>query len=176
VVVFSESNPANQGASESYFKKDKKGITYFGGEPTTDFERQMVPYRVISFPIVLQKPHLQVAKAGLLYDLDMDGDGINEQADLFAEIVAVGFETVTTPAGIFPNAIKLQGKMTIGITLSRNQKKVEILDTTTHWFALGVGMVQGIEKIELPAVDRKAPSGMIITEVLEKFSTKGPPA
>lgn len=174
VVVFRESNPANRGVSESYFKKDKKGITYFGGEPTTDFERQFVPYRVIPFPIVLDQSYIQIEKNGLLYDMDIDGDGINERADLKATATAVGFETVTTPAGQFRNALKLQGTMTLEITLSRNQKKAEILDITTHWFAPDVGMVQGIEKIEFPAMGGRAPSGTIITETLQKFSTNDP--
>jgi len=176
VTIFHESNPANRGESESYFKRNKEGITYFGGEPTTDFERQFIPYRVIPFPIVFQKPYVQIEKTGLLYDIDMDNDGINEKADIRAEVIAMGFETITTPAGIFRNALKLQGRMIIGLTLSVNHKKAEMLDTTTHWFAPGVGMVQGIEKIEFSSVAGSTPSGTLITEILQRFNTNGTPS
>ncbi len=170
VVIFSESNPANRGQSESYFKKDKNGITYFGGEPTTELENQIVPYLVIPFPIVLGKPYIQVQRTGLRYDHDIDHDGIKERADMRSEITAVGFETMTVPGGTFQSVIKFEGKTTLLLTLSRDQKKAKIIDVTTHWFALGVGMIKMIEKIEFPEVAGRAPTGTIVTETLTQFS------
>jgi hypothetical protein len=170
VLVFSESNPANRGKSESYFKKDKNGITYFGGEPTTELEDQIVPYLVIPFPIVLGRPYTQVQKTGLRYDHDIDHDGIKERVDMLSEITAVGFETLSVPGGTFQNVIKFEGKTALVLTLSRDQKKAEIIDNTTHWFALGVGMIKMIEKIEFPEVAGRAPTGTIVTETLTQFS------
>ncbi len=176
VLIFSESNRANQGPAESYFQKDKKGITYFGSNATTPFEQQLVPYRVIPFPIILHKPHIQVQKRDLSYDFDLDHDGINEKADTLSEVTAVGKETVSTGAGTFRDTIRFEGKMTIWITLSSDQKVVPIVDTTTHWFAKDVGMVKGTEKIEFPEINGRALPGTIIIEELTAYTKKLPPS
>jgi len=173
VVVFWESNQSNHGQAESYLLKDKDGITYFGGKPTTDLESQLVPYRVIQFPIVLGKTVLQVEKRNLAFDLDIDQDGAKERADTRAEVAATAIETVSTPAGIFHDTIKFQGTMTVWVTLSRDKRRVPILDTTTHWFAKDVGMVKQIEKLEFPEGFDGESSGTITTEVLTEYSKGG---
>ncbi|MBI3358597.1 MAG: hypothetical protein HY037_03280 [Nitrospirae bacterium] len=176
VVVFWESNQSNRGQAESYLSKNKEGITYFGGNPTTDFETQLVPYRVIQFPIVLGKTVVQVEKRNLTYDLDIDHDGVREKADTRAEVAAVAIETVSTPAGTFRDTIKFQGTMTVWITLSRDKKRMPIVDTTTHWFAKDVGMVKQIEKLTFPEEMAGAPTGTITTEVLTEYSKPKSPA
>ena len=169
VVVFWESNQSNRGAVESYLSKDKEGITYFGGNPTTDFETQIVPYRVIQFPIVLGKTVLQIEKRNLTYDLDLDHDGVKEKADTRAEVAAVTVETVFTPAGTFRDTIKFQGTMTVWVTLSRDKRRVPIVATTVHWFAKDVGMVKQIEKLDFSEGIDGAPSGTIRTEILTEY-------
>jgi len=168
-VVFWESNQSNRGQAESYLSKDKEGIVYYGGNPTTDFETQLVPYRVIRFPIVLGKKYMQVEKRNLTYDLDLDHDDVKEKTDTIAEVTAVSVETVSTPAGTFRDTIKFQGTMTVWVTLSNDKKRVPIIATTTHWFAKDVGMVKQIEKLEFPEELDSAPSGTITTEVLTEY-------
>jgi hypothetical protein len=176
VQVFSETNQGGRGPTESYFKQDKTGITYWGGSPTTDFESRLVPYKVIPFPIVFGEPYRQIERNGVPYETDLDQDGARERADALAEITAVGFETISTPAGHFRNTIKFEGKMTIWITLSKDKTKVVIVSQMTNWFAPGVGMVKGIERVSLPAIGGKPSLESIMTEVLESFSRKESPA
>lgn len=170
VKIFTESNQANEGPAESYFFKDQNGIVYYGGEPTTPFETQIVPYRVVRFPVLFHKPFWQIQKAGISFGSDLDNDGKDEEADVSAQITAIGFETITVPAGTFKNALKLEGTLTIQVTLSRNQKVVQMIDKTTNWFGEGVGMLKGVERMEYPAVNGNSPNGSIITEELAEYT------
>ncbi len=168
-VIFWESNQSNRGQAESYLAKDKEGIMYYGAEPTTDFEAQIIPFRAIQFPIVVGKKYIQVEKRNLTYDLDLDGDSVKEKADTVADVTAIAIETVFTPAGTFRDAVKFQGKMTVWLTLSKSKKRVPIVATTTHWFAKDVGMVKQIEKLAFPEGLDNAPSDTITTEVLTEY-------
>ncbi|HZR46188.1 MAG TPA: hypothetical protein VFA47_05770 [Candidatus Manganitrophaceae bacterium] len=170
VKVFSETNQANEGPTDSYFFRDRNGIIYHGGEPMTPFEKQLVPYRVIRFPMVLHQTFSQIQKDNISFGQDLDNDGQDEQAQVRAEITAAGLETVAVPAGVFKDCLKLQGTLVVQVTLSKNQKVVQLIDKTTNWFAPGVGLIKGIERIEYPAVDGGNPTGNIITEELTEYS------
>ena len=170
VKIFAETNQANDGPAESYFVRDKEGITYHGGDPTTPFESQIVPYRVIHFPIVLNGTFSQIEKSGLAFGRDLDNDGKDEETDVSARITAVSLETVSTPAGTFKNCLKLQGTMTLQIALSGSGKVVQLTDTTTNWFAPEVGMVKGTEKTEFPSIEGRGGQGILITEELTEYS------
>ncbi len=168
-VIFWESNQSNRGQAESYISRNKEGITYLGGKPTTDFEAQLIPFMAIRFPIVLGKKELQVEKRNLIYDLDLDRDGVKEKANVIAEVTAVALETVFTPAGVFRDTIKFQGTMSVWVTMSRDKKQLPIIGKTMHWFAKDVGMVKQIEKLEFPEGLDGMPSGTITTEVLTEY-------
>src|SRR5712691_6663395 len=53
VKIFRETNQGNKGPTDGYFRRDKTGIIYFGSQPTTPFEQQLIPYRVLVFPLTL---------------------------------------------------------------------------------------------------------------------------
>ena len=55
VKIFRETNQGNKGPTDGYFRRDKTGITYFGSQPTTPFEQQLIPYRVLVFPLTDRK-------------------------------------------------------------------------------------------------------------------------
>ena len=172
VKVFSETNQANEGPTDSYFFRDKNGIVYHGGDPTTPFENQLVPYRVIRFPMALHQTFSQLQKNDISFGQDLDNDGQEEQAQVRAEITPASLETVSVPAGVFKDCLKLQGTLIVQVTLSSNRKVVQMIDKTTNWFAPGVGLIKGVEKIEYPVVDGSNPTGSIITEELTEY-TKG---
>ncbi|MFY9271293.1 MAG: hypothetical protein WAO55_16245 [Candidatus Manganitrophaceae bacterium] len=169
VKVFTESNQANEGPAESYFLRDKEGISYYGGDPTTPFETGLVPYRVISFPMVPEKPFSQLDKK-VPFGKDLDEDGTDEEAQVEAKIVMKGFETISVPAGVFKDCLRLEGSMKIYITLSGKQKVLLMTDKTVNWFAPDVGMVKGIERTEFPGMNGENPTGTIITEELSDYS------
>lgn len=168
--IFQESNHSNEGPSESYFSKEADGIDYYGGEPTTDFERSLVPYRVIAFDMALHQAFSQMNKKGIPFGRDYDEDGIDEIADVYAEITAEGFETIAVPAGLFEDALKIKGVMIIRITLSDSGEILQIVDRTLTWFALDVGTVKGVESIAFPQTEGLPPLSTVITESLSEFS------
>lgn len=170
VKVFVESNQANQGPAESYFLKKDTGIFYYGGNPTTSFEQHLLPYLVIPFPMVLEKLYTQLDKKTVPFGRDLDQDGIEELADVSATVIAKGFETISVPAGVFKDSLKLTGRMVIRITLSANKKVIELVDLTSNWFAPGVGMVSRTESVNLPAVGVLPPTATIIKEQLSEYS------
>ncbi len=171
-LIFSETNQGNKGPSLSYFSTGDLGLVYHGGEPTSDFEGRLIPYAVIPFPMQFNKKFIQFEKKGVPFGRDFDHDGIDELADVSASVVAEAYETVSVPNGVYHNALKLRGTMVISLRLSGSKvsKRVEIIDRTTTWLALGVGMVKGIESIEFPAVGDLPATTTVTSEMLRSFS------
>jgi hypothetical protein len=170
VKIFSESNQANSGPADSFFVIDQTGITYYGSSPTTPFEKQIVPYRVVSFPISLHASYPQIDKRGLSFGRDLDEDGKDEQADVISQMNVLGFETVSVPGGVFNGCLKLEGVMNLYVTLSGSHKIVQMVDTTTNWFAPGVGLIKGTERTDFPSINGGPAQSTIITEELGSFS------
>jgi hypothetical protein len=169
VMVFTETNQANHGSSMSFFSRNKRGIVYHGGEPTTSFELQLIPYQVIEFPMTLQHSYSQIEKRNVAFGLDLDHDGKDERADISAHIVAENFETVSVPAGVFKDSLKIVGTLVIRITLSGDQKVVQMIDQTINWFVMDIGLVKGIERTTFPRIEGFPKTDSIITELLSEY-------
>jgi hypothetical protein len=171
VKVFHDTNPGNHGPSDSYYRKDVAGIVYYGSDPGTPLEKQLIPYQIVRFPIDIPSSFQQFNRKGLDFGSDLDGDEQNEQADMEAVVTAMGRETVTVPAGTYADAIRVEARMTMRITLSGNRRSAVGSDVMTAWFAKGVGLIKYIERQELPPL--KTDRGMVteITEELESIST-----
>ncbi len=170
VMVFTESNQANHGPSKSLFSRDKEGIVYHGGEPTTLFERQLVPYQVIEFPMTFHHPYSQIEKKKVAFGLDLDHDGKDEQADVSAHVIAEKFETVSVPAGVFKDSLKIVGTLVIRITLSGNQDVVRMIDKTNSWFVKDIGLIKGVERTTFPKIEGFPRTNSLIIEVLSEYS------
>ncbi|MFQ5580733.1 MAG: hypothetical protein ACE5FZ_08975 [Nitrospiria bacterium] len=171
VRVFAETNQSNHGPARSFFSRDAEGIVYHGGEPTTRFERQLVPYRVIEFPMRFQRPYSQIEKRNVPFGLDLDHDGKEEQAHVSAHIIAEKLETMSVPAGTFKESLKLVGTLVIRITLSGSQEVVQVTDQTSNWFALDVGLIKGIERTSFPRMEGFPGIGSLIIETLSEYSS-----
>ena len=170
VKVFHDTNPGNHGPSDSYYRRDPAGIVYYGSEPGTPIERQLIPYQIVRFPLDLPSSFQQFDRKGLDFGSDLDDDDQNEQADMEAVVTAVGKEAVLVPAGSYPDTVRIEARMTMRISLS-NSKRVAIgTDTMTAWFAKGVGLVKYVERQELPPL--RSDRGLVteITEELESFT------
>lgn len=170
VKVFHDTNPGNHGASDSYYRKDPAGIVYYGSDPGTPLEKQLIPYQIVRFPIDIPSSFQQFNRKGLDFGSDLDGDEQNEQADMEAVVTVMGTESVTVPAGTYSEAIRVEARMTMRITLSGNRRSAIGSDVMTAWFAKGVGLIKYVERQELPPL--KTDRGMVteITEELESMS------
>jgi len=175
VTAFHDTNPGNHGLSDSFYRRDAVGIVYYGSEPGTPLEKQLVPYQIVRFPMKIASSFSQFDKKDLDFGTDMDQDGVNEKADVQGDSTVVGLEPVTVPAGTFKDAVKIEARMQMNIRLSGAKKSVTGTDVMAAWFVKGVGLVKYVERQELsPLQDR----GMIteITEELESYEIKPPKA
>lgn len=175
VTVFHDTNPGNHGPSDSFYRRDSVGIVYYGSEPGTPLEKQLVPYQIVRFPMKVSTSFQQFNRKGLDFGTDMDRDGESEQVDVQGDSTVVGQESVTVPAGTFKDAVRVEARMFMRIHLSGTNRTAQGTDVMTAWFVKGVGLVKYVERQELtPLEDR----GLVtdITEELESYEIKPPKA
>ncbi len=170
VTIFHDTNPGNHGESDSYYRRDVVGMVYYGSDPGTPLEKQIVPYQIVRFPITIPSTFQQFDRKGLDFGSDMDRDGVNEKVDMVGTTSVIGREVITVPAGTYPDAVKVEAHMTMAIHLSSGGKPARGTDVMTAWFVKGVGLVKYFERQELSA--SKEDRGVIteITEELEEFT------
>lgn len=170
VVVFHDTNPGNQGPSDSYYLRDAAGIRYYGSKPGTTLERQLVPYQIVRFPLEIPSSFKQFNRQGLELGMDIDRDGETETVDIVAVSYVQGRETLTVPAGTYANAVRLEATMTMHVHLSESGRTIRGTDTMTVWFARGVGLLKYIERQTIPSLRSENERVVEVTEVLEKVT------
>jgi len=170
VTVFHDTNPGNQGPSDSYYLRDAAGMRYYGSKPGTTLERQLVPYQIVRFPLEIPSSFEQFDRKGLELGIDIDRDGESEKVDIVAVSSVQGQETVTVPAGTYSDAIRLEAKMTMQVHLSESGKTIRGTDTMTVWFARGVGLLKYVERQTIPSFRSENQRVVEVTEVLEKVT------
>lgn len=166
VTVFHDSNAGNHGPSDSFYRRDAVGIVYHGSEPGTPLERQLVPYQIVQFPLQFPSSFQQFDRKQLDFGNDLDGDGVNERVDVQGTVAVVGRDSVSVPAGKFPDSVHLEARMMLRITLSADKHALVGTDVMNAWFAKGVGMVKYIERQELPPL--RQDRGMV-SEIQEEL-------
>lgn len=172
VTVFHDTNAGNHGPSDSFYRRDAAGIVYYGSEPGTPLEQQLVPYQIVRFPMTLASSFQQFDRHALDFGADVDGDGTDEQVDVQGLVTIVDREPVTVTAGSYPDAVKVEARMTLRIHLSGSTKSATGTDVMTAWFVKGVGLVKYVERQELPPF--RTDRGMVteISEELEEYQVK----
>ena len=140
--------------------------TRYGSEPGTTLERQLVPYQIVRFPMKVKSSFKQFDRTDIDFGNDLDGDGMNERADVRGQATIVGHEAVMVPAGSYPEAVKVEARMTLRIHLSSVKRSVVGTDVMTAWFVKGIGLVKYLERQELGAL--KEDRGLV-TEIIEEL-------
>lgn len=176
VMVFHDTNAGNHGPSDSFYRRDAAGIVYYGSEPGTPLEQQLVPYQIVQFPLKYPSSFQQFDRKKLNFGTDLDGDGIDEQVDVHGVVSVIGREAVSVPAGSYSDAVRVEAKMTLRIHLSGTGKTAVGTDVMTAWFVKGIGLAKYIERQELPPFRTDRGLATEITEELEKAEIKAPPA
>ena len=172
VTVFHDTNPGNHGPSKSFYRRDAVGIVYYGSEPGTTLERQLVPYQIVRFPMKVPSSFKQFDRTNIDFGNDLDADGTNERVDVLGQATIMGQETITVPAGSFKEAVKVEARMTLNIHLSSNNRAIIGTDIMTAWFVKGIGLVKYLERQELGAMKEDRGLVIEITEELEEFEVK----
>lgn len=143
-TVLIESNPDNSGIPEdAYLIKDLNGVSYYGSSGLGDtLTRQLTPYQEINFPLITGYSYVQIHKAGLDFGEDLDFDGISETADLLSRVTVVGLDSVTVPAGTFPNCLQIKTEIRIAVKVSSTRETYAFLSLDDKWYAPDVGPVK----------------------------------
>lgn len=175
VTVFHDTNPGNHGPSDSFYRRDAAGVVYYGSEPGTPLEKQLTPYQIIRFPMKVSQSFQQFNRTDIDFGSDIDGDGTNEHVDVEGVSTVMGQESITVPAGTYPDAVRVEARMTLKIRLSSVDRTAVGTDVMTAWFARGVGLVKYIERQELAAMKDDRGNITDITEELEEVSVKSAP-
>jgi hypothetical protein len=175
VSVFHDTNPGNHGPSDSFYRRDAAGIVYYGSEPGTPLERQLVPYQIIRFPMTVSQSFQQFSRTDIDFGSDIDGDGSNEHVDVEGHSTVLSRESVTVQAGTYADAIRVEARMTLRIKLSSIDRTAVGTDVMTAWFAKGIGLVKYVERQELAALKDDRGSITDITEELEEVDVKPAP-
>ena len=168
VTVFHDTNPGDQGPSDSYYRRDAAGIRYYGSKPGTVLEKQLVPYQIVRFPIEVPSSFQQLDRKGLDLGLDLDRDGQTEQVDVKAIVTVSGRESVTVPMGTYQEAIRLEARMTMDVHLSQQKKTVRGTDTMTAWFGRGIGLLKYVERQTVPSLQSNNDRVIEVVEELEE--------
>ena len=176
VTVFHDTNPGNHGPMDSYYRRDSVGIVYYGSDPGTPFEKQLVPYQIVRFPMKVLASFPQFNRKELDFGNDLNRDGINEKADAQGDATVLGQESITVPAGTFKDAVKVEARMRMQIYLSGTKRTVQGTDVMTAWFVKGVGLVKYVERQELSPLEEDRGVVTDIMEELESYEIKQPKA
>ena len=172
MTVFHDTNPGDQGPTDSYYRRDAAGIRYYGSKPGTTLEKQLVPYQIVRFPIEIPSSFQQLDRKGLDLGLDLDRDGQTERVDVRAVVRVVKKEDVTVPLGTFHDSIRLEAKMTMDVHLSRMKETIQGSDTMTAWFGRGIGLLKYVERQTIPSLSSDEEKVIELIEELEEVTIK----
>jgi hypothetical protein len=168
VDVFTESNREDSNLIMKTFRlKDGDGLWYYGTDDIADtLTPLLIPYREMVFPLTPGAGMVVLAKTGLDFGRDEDGDGINETCDVNISTVMDKLEDLTLPAGIFMATAKINTYTRIEVTLSKGGSPFVGQEWNSKWYAPGVGPVKRDSLFTTPAST---------TRVVEVLSTYGTP-
>lgn len=169
VKVMHDTNAGNHGPSTSFYRRDAAGVVYYGSEPGTTLETQLIPYQIVQFPLRPGSTFQQFDRRDLDFGSDLDRDGVNEHADVVGTVTVVGRESVTVPAGSYPDAVRIDARMTLRITFSADRRVAVGTDVMNAWFVKGIGLVKYVERQELPAIRNDRGITSEISEELLEF-------
>lgn len=173
VTVFHDTNPGDQGPTDSYYLRDVAGIRYYGSKPGTILEKQLIPYQIVRFPLEVPSSFHQLDRKNLNLGLDLDRDGQAETVDIQATVSIQGQESVTVPIGTYEKAVRMEAHMNLLVHLSGDGTRITGFDTMTLWLVKGVGLVKYIERQMVPMVGAGKDRLIEITEELEEAGLQG---
>jgi hypothetical protein len=142
-TIFSHTNAGGQGRAENYYEvKELSGIMSYGtDDPRNNDTGQLVPFRTVHFPLTIGATILLGERNNV--DWGEDGDGLKETVSYKFSQTVLGMESITVPAGTFPNSLRMELKTVLLVSFTRGGSGT-ITQTNTTWLVPGVGRVKEI--------------------------------
>ncbi len=169
-TIFSQTNAEGENRAEkSYHVNGPFGITSYGNDdPADDLTRQLTPFQAVHFPLAIGSATLLEERTGLDWGVDEDGDGRNETFTLRLLQFVDLMESVTVPAGTFPNALKITQGAGFLVTFTTGGNAT-LIQFSTAWHVSGVGMVKQHVKVQVQG----EPAVTVLTEELLSYIVNG---
>jgi hypothetical protein len=163
-TIFSETNDEGENRAEkSYHVKGVTGITSYGNDdPNDDVSRQLAPYQAVHFPLTAGTTIVLAEHTVLDWGDDEDGDGRNETFSLKLSQAVFGIESLTVPAGTFPNSLRMELKTLFSVSFTRGGSRT-VAQTNTVWLVSGIGRVKKI--VEAQIIE----DGSVIASITEEL-------
>ena len=141
--VFLESNPSGDGVpTEDYYFKNAGGVAYLGDNDAGDaLSPAVVPYELALFPATARQI-AHIARNGLDFGSDLDGDGIRETVNLVLTTSIVGFEPLSLGIGSFPRSVRSTEALTGTVVMSMDKRSIALASTLTRWSVPGMGTLR----------------------------------
>jgi hypothetical protein len=140
-VKFLSESDANA-SGEEYLTNDSTGITFHGNSSPDSVTTQLVPYKILRFPLQTGASFQALHKTGINVSEDFDRDGKNETVDVTSDVTVVSFGPATVPAGSFMNAAQIKSVRNITVVLSASGTRITGSSTLTFWLAPGIGPIK----------------------------------
>lgn len=169
-TIFYETNSGGESRPQkNYGIKDAVGIMDYGNDDPTDIVApQLSPYRAVHFPFTPGARVVLVDQSGLNWGQDEDGDGRNETFRLQLVQTVQGAESITVPAGTFPNSLRIDFTSVFVVTFSKGGQAT-VTQTNIRWHAAGVGKVKEV----ITVANEGASPITVNTEELEGYVVNG---
>lgn len=110
-------------------------------------QRVMFSYIIAPLPPVIGQSVIQY-RDGIIDHYDIDGDGQSDRAIANSNITPIEFQTISVPAGTFPNTIRLQTNAVLQFTLSSTGQPATMTTRSDEWYAPGIGLVKKKTRLE----------------------------
>jgi hypothetical protein len=169
-TIFSQSNADGDGRPENmYAVKDSSGITSYGSVDLDDnITHQLTPYSAVHFPLTIGVSVQLIERSGLDWGQDEDGDVKNETFNMKLFQTALEYESISTNAGTFPTALRVEEKAVFVVIFSRGGDAT-VIQTNTLWLVPNIGLV----KRSIQAQVQGGPLQPILTEELTSYVVNG---
>ncbi len=151
-------------AADSYraYVSSDTGLRQYAAAGADAVERAFDGSYVMRWPAYAGDSHVQLDTT-IDSGMDFDDDGRADRVALRADVVVLGLETVTTPAGDFGNALHQQQVLKQTVYPSSGKADRQLITTTDTWYVPDVGIVRQVQ------AEQGVGAGSAITQNLVKY-------
>lgn len=162
-TVFTDANPSGSGTpSADFFLKNGGGLAYLGSSGATGaVAPNLAPYLLALLP-VSPGTVANFSRTGVNFGADLDGDGIDETADVTVTNTIDGFQPLDIALGSFPRSVQATEHVSGTVTLSKSKSSVPFSGSTTRWLVPGIGVL----KVSQTATAQSGNAAITATEQL----------
>ncbi len=160
---------------EEYLAKSSAGVVFHGDNDAQNLtlNQQTAPYLLFKLPAKTGETVTTLDKSQVELGQDLDGDGVGERfSSVKVTQTALGYETVTVPAGTF-KCVKLRQDARLTLVGSASKVTVDSDAAFTVWLAPNIGPVKQHQLVKVTTSNGAPPPISEDTLELKEASIDG---